>query len=574
MSTRLASLITACALVLALPIASRADGLDNNEVVFIGTVTSTTLDSSGGGTVFVRINTFDLRVLVNAKTRITEAAGSPVTMESLADRAGKNPPTVVEVAGKYSSSGTLATSIRILGSTDPNTFEVRGHITGIQKSGSTTVVSLLGLRLNVPETLKITWDGAEFPLADLQIGMAIAASGSISTDASGATWLVGVLEILSEGKKPEGLRFEGTVLSYDSATGVAVIDVAGALKNETKVLVTKSTKIEGDFKKGAYVRVTGVLNSDLGVTAEEIEVIPALELKPDERKLKVNQTAVFVVSLRVAAADAVTVNLAADPAGILELSKASVVIAKGTRTAEFSVKALKLGTAKLTATVGPDSAAAEVVVGEVSEDDNDVPGSAARISFAPDHIKMEVNETRDVVLLIKPPQKNAVDVAIAPSGTAGILKVASATAFSDGAAFMKVSVQAIAAGTASIVAVLPDALGGAKAELLVEVGVKGSDEEKKLELNFRPDHIQLKQGDSRPVQLNLSHPATEAVTIVLKQEGSALTGFPTQVTIEMGKIGTSIKVTGDQVGKSQIEATLPTKLGSARAVLDAEVKKK
>jgi hypothetical protein len=377
--------------------------------------------------------------------------------------------------------------------------------------------------------------------------------------------------VLSENTKHESLRFVGTVLSYDSAKGVLVVDVAGALKNETTVLVTKSTKIEGDLKKGAYVRVTGVLNSDLGVTAKEIEVIPALELKPDERKLKVNETAVFTVSLRVAAADAVTVNLAAAPTGILELSKTSVVIAKGSRTAEFSVKALKLGTAKLTATAGTDSAAAEVVVGEVSEDEDDVPGSAARISFAPDHIKMDVGETRDVVLLIKPPQKSAVKVTITPSNEN--VRVEAQTELGNGAASLKISVRALAAGESSVIAALPKELGGAKAELVIEIGTKGNDKEKELELAFRPSHVELKLGESRPVQLNLSHPATEAVTIVLKQEGSALTGVPTQVTIEIGKIGTSIKVTGDKVGKSQVTATLPATLGSATAVLEAEVEK-
>jgi hypothetical protein len=569
MRTTRVSLIVLCALCALIPVALYSDGLGNNEVAFTGRVSSATLDGSGGGTLFVQMSTFDLRVLVNAKTQITDGGDSPMTMEDLAGLEGDHS-RFVKVAGKYSSSGILATSVQVLNSTDPETFLLTGHITAIQMSDTSAVVSLLGIKLTFAQSVQITWDGATASLSDLQVGALIAATGRVVKD---GPWTATEIKVISENTKHEYLRFEGTVLSYDSAKGVLVVDVAGAQKNQTTVLVTKSTKIEGDLKGGAYVRVTGVLNTDLGVTAKEVEVIPTLELKPDQRKLKVNGTAVFIVSLRVAAADAVTVNLAADPAGILELSKPSVVIAKGTRTAEFSVKALKLGTAKLTATVGPDSAAAEVVVGEVSEDENDIPGSAARISFAPDHIKMEVGETRDVVLLIKPPQKNAVDVAIAPYGTAGILKVASATAFNDGAAFMKVSVQAIAAGTASIVAVLPDALGGAKAELLVEVGVKGSDEEKKLELNFRPDHVQLKQGDSRPVQLNLSHPATEAVTIVLAQEGSALTGFPTQVTIEMGKIRTSIKVTGDQVGKSQIEATLPTKLGSARAVLDAEVKK-
>ncbi len=64
-------------------------------------------------------------------------------------------------------------------------------------------------------------------------------------------------------------------------------------------------------------------------------------------------------------------------------------------------------------------------------------------------------------------------------------------------------------------ATLPAALGGGKAELLVEISAAkpGQDDHLKAQIEFHPDQIKLAQGDSRTVNLMLSRSYDKDVTV-------------------------------------------------------------
>jgi len=457
------TLVFAVSFVLAAQFAP-AQGLNNNEVEFDGTMTSVVVNGESDGTLFVHLDTFVQRVLVNSGTVLRDSAGAPITLEFLSEQTGKD----VEVTGKFSSSGVLATQVRLLATQASDTFTLRGHITQVSVSGSQTIISLLGMSILVDTSTVIQADGATASLSDLKPGTKIQAEGTIA----GSEWKATAINILTGVFKRGNLRFEGVVQSYDAGSGLLKVAVNGPPENVTDVHLTSQTVVTGTLTAGVYVLVVGVLESDLSVTAKEVRVLSALEIKPDERKLKVGDTATFTVKLRDTAAADVTVQLSVDPAGIVSLSKASLTILKDYQTAEFSVTALAVGSATVKATITGSEATALVNVGEVSDDEQEPAQGEVRIAFAPDHIKLEPNGTREVVLLVSPPQTDPVNVTLQPGSA--LVTIASTSPLGQGSSLMKVTVQAgPGTGTASVVATLPAALGGGQAELIVEVAEKG-----------------------------------------------------------------------------------------------------
>lgn len=443
-----------------------AQGLNNNEVEFTGTISSVVVNGEGNGTLFVHLDTFVQRVLVNSSTVLKDTGGEPITLEFLTAQIDKD----VEVTGKFSSSGILATQVLLLATlTTSDSFTLRGHITQVSVSGPDAIISLLGISILADSSTVMEADGAAALLSALKPGTKIQAEGKIE----GGVWKASAINILTGVFKRGNLRFEGVIQSYDTGTGLLKVAVNGVPGNVTDVHVTSETVVSGTLGAGVYVLVVGVLESDLSVTATEVRVLSALEIKPDERKLRVGDTATFTVKLREAATADVTVQLSVDPtSGIVSLSTTSLPILKGAQTAEFTVTALGVGTATVKAAALGHEATALVKVGEVSDDEQEPAQGEVRIAFAPDHIKLEPSGTREVVLLVSPPQENPVEVNFQPSSA--LVAVTSTSPLGQGSSLMKVTVQAgTGTGTGSVIATLPAALGGGQAELIVEVAPKG-----------------------------------------------------------------------------------------------------
>jgi hypothetical protein len=538
-----------------------AEGLNNNEVEFTGTISTLVLNGEGVGTVFIHVENVDLRVIVNSNAELSDQAGDSIEMSGLA--AGD----VVKVKGKFSASGILASEIQLQAKTNDD-FQLRGRITNVQSSGANTLVSLLGITIVVNSDTKITTDeGASAPVTDLKNGMLVQVAGTIS----GSTWTATTIKILSEQKKKNQVRFAGTVQAVTST--MIQVEVDGVSGGLTTVLLNSNTRIVGDLAKGVLVEVKGTLNSDLSVTATEVRVLPALEIKPDERKLKIGETGSFTVKLRETASADVNVALSLSDASVLALSTASITILKGNKTADFSANGLKVGSSVITAAALGQKATAKVTVGEVSENENEQPAGDVRVAFAPEKIKMSLNDTREVVLLIKPPQKSAVTVQF--SVKPELVTVLASRDFSNGAAALKVTIQSGSKeGTASVVATLPSALGGGKAELLVEVTAKKEgNEEENPEIDFRPDEVGLGVGETRGVKLLSSTSFDKDVPIIISS-GGTIVQAPSSVVLSAGNKSVSVSVLGKAEGKVTLIAALPSSLGGDTAKLEVEVRNK
>ncbi len=416
-----------------------------NYVQFMGAVEFVVQNGEGKGTLFVTLDTAELRIIVNPATIIQDAEGGVLTMDALAglaEEAYESGGLAVEITGRVSMSGILAGRVQV--KEPASDFVVRRHITAIRLlSEDSALISLLGITIAAdlgadPPTV-IQMNGVDVPLAELKNGMKIEASGMILED---GTWAAGLITVLSGNKKKDLVIFEGVVTSYDSEAGILEIEVGDETKSLATFLITEDTCIKGDPVEGAEVVAIGTLNPDFTFTAKEIRVLSALEIAPDEKRLKIGETMKFTVTLlHPAETGGVTVNLSVDTLGIVELPADPLLIAEGDQTAEFEILALAAGEAIITATALGQEATAMVAVRDTTDDDTDTP-EVVSIFFSPNHVKMKPNSTREVVLHIHPPHQEDITVEF-ESSNEEVVPVPTARVLSNGAAMFKVALQSL-----------------------------------------------------------------------------------------------------------------------------------
>jgi hypothetical protein len=445
---------------------SSAQVLNHNEVEFTATVDTIYTEADGTGTIDVSVSGTALKVIVSAETDITSGENE-ITLSDLAID------DVIKVEGKFSSEGVLASSIEKLTSDAENGFEVRGVITEVHSTDTSVLISIAGITVTADRSMKTSGrPSTAVDVANLKVGTAVSIEGTISGD----TWNATGIHVFSDKgkKKKDVVRFEGTIVEM-SEGGLISVQVEGT-ETAQPVIVGLDTKTCGTLAVGAVVEVKGKLNAGLQVEADVVCVIGALEIKPDHLKLKVGTTEMLTVKLRETASSNVTVSLTVD-GNVITLSTDMLTIPQGSKIATFSVMAGQdPGEATITATANGQTATALVVVGLVSDSDNQRPDAAVRIVFSPDHVRMGAGEKREVVLLVQPPQVqlNQADVDLQVSGDVSSAQISSD--LGGGTARYKVVVTSKTnpAGTGgSVLATLPAVQGSGRAELVVVITSKG-----------------------------------------------------------------------------------------------------
>jgi len=451
-------------LLLAMAGVASAQVLNNNELEFTGTITEVMPNGDGGGTLFVDVDATDLRVLVNSSTEILKGGDEVITMADLQKT------NIIRVDGKFSSGGILASSVEVLPELAENGFSIRGHITAVQSSDEKILVSLLGITIEVTGDLKTEWG------ATLKIGANVQIDGTVA----GQTWTATAIQMVSKEKKHGMVRFEGEVTAIGGEAPDLTITVAveSTPPADQIVIQNSETEVNGDVQIGSFVEVMGKLNTDYSVTAKEITVVGALEIKPDERKIKIGHEATFTVKLRETATSDVAITLEeTDPENAITLPLTSVTVPAGSRTADFVVKGDAIGEATITAKLeSGDQATATVRVGMYSDEENENPNAAVRVVFAPDHIKMRAGETRDVDLLVHPPEVQLSPENVPLQVTGDVDSAVIKRDLGSGTARYKVMVtcKATPQGTVgSVTATLTGVDGGGTAELVVVITNKG-----------------------------------------------------------------------------------------------------
>jgi hypothetical protein len=524
-----------------------AEELNNNEVELTGTIGSILMDGETVATLYIQFESVELKVLVSSKSELEDRSGESLNLGSL------KPSDVVKVKGKFSPDGIVATHLRLLEKPDSK-FELRDRISSVNRAGADTWISLLNLSILIPPDLYAGREGRMASSLPLKPGALVRVEGTVAE----GVWTATSFQIVDEGGRKVHMHIGGVIRSADKDS--FTVEVDGVTSLYTKVSLNSATEVSGEPVAGSVVEVDGKLNADFSMTASLLKVLPALEIKPAEKKMKVGETANFTVKLREKATSNVHVELTSSNDSLVSLTPPSLTFPAGSQTADFEAKALKPGYAKIIASVSRYKAEADVEI-EQTSDSGQHPD--AKISFSPYKVTMGVNETRDAVLLVSPPQKDPFSVNFKLSGD--LVKVTGGI-FDVGTAAVKVTLRSGSdAGAVTVVASLPSSLGGGKTELYVEV-------KKPVEapnaLQFQPDSVKLNVGESRYVYLVLSKASSKDTAISITGGGS-VAETSSSVTIPAGTPYGKVYISGKAEGKTTLVATS----GDLKAQLPVEVVK-
>ena len=238
------------------PASASASGSD---IRFLAAVAGVVQTSETEGFVIVRLQTFNVPIIVNGDTEI-ELSGDEVGLEGLTAGA------FIKLSGFFSPDGITAEEIDILDAFE-GPFRLRGRISAAGPVSGGTLITLLGVDLLVNEDTDIERRGPDGGITadDLAEGMAADASGIFD-----GTQLVATrLKIGSRESEAILVEFEGRVVSIDGTTVLVDTDGGGYL---AIVILTDSTTIIGELAVNKFVEIKGTLNEVLAVVDAIIKV--------------------------------------------------------------------------------------------------------------------------------------------------------------------------------------------------------------------------------------------------------------------------------------------------------------
>ena len=229
-----------------------------SDVRFLAAVVGVVQTSETEAIVIVRLQSFNVPIIVNDDTEI-ESSGDEVGLEGLSAGA------FIKISGFFSPDGITAEEIDILDAIEGH-FRLRGRISAAGPVSGGTLITLLGVDLLVNEDTAIRRRGPDDGITadDLAEGMVADARGILDD-----TQLVVIrLSIGSRDSEAVLVEFEGRVTSIDGTT--VLVDVNGG--GLAIVILTDSTTIIGELAVDKFVEIKGTLNEVLAVVDAIIKV--------------------------------------------------------------------------------------------------------------------------------------------------------------------------------------------------------------------------------------------------------------------------------------------------------------
>jgi len=341
------------------------------------------------GTLHLQLTpTFNLDVKV---TDITEIRGEGDVELALADLRAD---MLLRVEGIFAEGGILAKEITAI-NFGASKFSIRGTVETVDTTKQE--LKVLGLVVKVTGETEIKdADGEVIELDGVKAGDMAWIEGEVTSEGLVATEIkIRTLEF-----KPPRLAFEGVITEVGEDKDSIVVQLKGV--DNIPVTLTDETKVKGELVVGAFVRVSGVLASDLSVTASKITVFEPLQLAPSHLRMKPGQTMPVIVILRTHPEEDVTVEVESQDTSIAEVSAATVVIPAGKIVGGFRVTAKAEGTTKVEVTL-PDSlggGSAELSV-EVQTKGNEDQEGKADIRWQPDSLKIRMGLSAMSMLVLR-----------------------------------------------------------------------------------------------------------------------------------------------------------------------------
>lgn len=229
-----------------------------SEIKFSSFVSAIVQTDVKEGTITVSIHDVEIDVIINGDTEIEESGEEVgIAVISVGDFVG--------ITAFFSDAGIIADEIKVLDERSEQ-FRLRGLITATDTLEDSTVITLLGVDVNIDSFTDITRRGSgsgnSVAPADLMVGDKVNVRGG-SQD--------GMLlaQRIHVGSREQGkIELEGVITILTDAGFTLEIDGGGS----TNIIIDSDTVVSGVLVDGAFVEVEGQLNTDLAVVAAEVVV--------------------------------------------------------------------------------------------------------------------------------------------------------------------------------------------------------------------------------------------------------------------------------------------------------------
>ena len=383
-----------------------------------------------------------------------------------------------------------------------------------------------GFTNSSPSTVTVTASAMKITLTPNPLNL-LGSPGTL-TVSLGAPAGAGGQDVTLSGFDPAVISLPSSVHIDENATG-ANVTVTPVAPGSTFVLATAP-----GFQPGS---------TSVTVTTA------SLSISLDAPGVGVTRTMNGTITLSAPAAPGdVTVQLSANPDGIVTLDPTTVTIAAGSTTGHFTVTGVAEGSATITATASNhDTATANVLVVKlggiaIQSDVIVAPGKSAPLG----------------VTLTTPAPTNGVTVTLT-SGNQSILTVSTSVFIPQGATQPTTPAQitGVAFGTTTVTA---SAGGYTGSTQTVKVG---------LTLSFSPQTVSVGAGTTKSIQLLLSAPAPAGgLSVTLNSSNDAIFTVPPSASFAEGAASADVLVTGVAPGTATLTATtnVPTVSGATASV--------
>jgi len=331
------------------------------------------------------------------------------------------------------------------------------------------------------------------------------------------------------------------------------------------VRVAGDTEIRGDLVVGALVKVSGVLGSDLMVTAYRVQVVSLLRCSPEALHLGSGESAQVDVVLREPLPEDVTLTIVSSNilAAVPEVD--TLTIPAGRLTASFSVTAGSLEGRSLIDITLPETYGGGSCYVKVEVEEEVVGPEELQVRWSPRVIKAAPHESRQVALHLSYPAPRELVVTITRTeGPEGLVRFPVEVVFAAGRQVVHFMIELPAAGEGKLEVRLPGDLGG-DADTL-EIDVKHPPKVR-LGIDWRPKNVTLPPGGTATVSFRLDRPAPEDLQAMLSLvEGDpavvtgspSLAGLPMTLSFPAGSVEQTFSFTaGDREGRLRLRAALP-----------------
>ncbi len=490
--------------------------------------------------------TVSIAVRVSGLTEIKDETGLPVPASELS--AGQ----MVRIEALFTDQGILALEIEILGTS--NDFEFRGMLEGVGDGQ----IELLGLVILVPDTADIKDEfGDPLNLTDLQVLDLVKVEGMTV----GNDLVAEDIRRLTEDSFAR-ISFLAVIESFPADDQLLVVLDGGVM---VLVELTEDTEVRGMLAVGAIVKVIGLINSDLFVTALKVNVVSALfELSPPRLKMGFEETRTVEVILREPLEDDLFLEIQSEDPDIATVSPEDLVIQAGEVSGSFEVTSDSVEGRTTIHVVAPDleGAAADLRV-DVREEGADA--RELEVKWTPRVIKSNPREVREVSLFLKKgvaPTELTVELSLV-DGPEGLVSFPEEVFFPAGQKRIRFNIEVRSLpGRAVIRATLPDDVGADTDDLVVELG-RG---QTRLKVEWSKSQVKTGPMANVDVKLRLNKPAPAPVTVSVEVRNGdssvVAAALPSQLTFAQGEQEISLQfATADKEGRVTYRATLPSDFG-------------